>query len=167
MLTNRQKQLLAQLAARAFKLRPRTWSAVAESKAAQDDWRRAEVAKACGKHGLRCCRQADFLAVQAHFLAMMPGAQPAALNTYIRAASEPARSAEWHLWNALKKWGISPNYAEAICRRQYKCAITEATPKQLWNLKFTIDARGRAKRKLETGNRKPETSPTPQPHANN
>ena len=40
--------------------------------------------------------------------------------------------------------GLQMSYAEAICRRQYKCDLSEANAKQLWQLNFTVRNRRKA-----------------------
>lgn len=112
-------------------------------------FRHAEVAKACGKLGLRCCSQDDYGTVKAHFLSLL-GEDGRALKAHVEGANNPDRIAEWKLSqeiDAAAAVGITRRYAEEICKRQFGCTILEATTKQKWNLMFTIRNRAAAKRK--------------------
>lgn len=153
-LTHGQKRYLSQLSDRAFRFegakargRGETWPEATTAVLAE--YRHAEVAKACGKLGLRCCSQDDYKLVEAHFLNLLnqPGKAFAA---HVRATTNDDRIAEWKLMQAIKEAaavGIDRRYAEAICKRQYGCTILEASTKQKWNLMFTIKNRASARRK--------------------
>jgi len=151
-LTNDQKRILSQLARRAFNLEcakargrgetPDTSSAAAEA------FRHEHVITACRKHGLRCCSQADYGAVKAHFQDLL-GESGRAMNTLVHAEGNQRRIAEYKLVQACQTAGLTLAYAASICRNQYKCSLEDATETQLWNLKFTIDKRGRALRQRE------------------
>jgi len=150
-LTKFQKSRLAKLAATAFrfecaKARGRR-ETVDVSNAALNQWRRDQVARACGKLGLRCCDQFDYKSVEAHFLDML-GHTGAAFNAHMKAQSEPRRQAYVVLMRECARFsraGITAAYADAICRRQFKTALDSASEKQLWCLVYTIRNRGRAK----------------------
>jgi len=143
-LTKGQKGYLAQLAARAYRVRPSVIGG-AEDGISLDDWRRQQVGVAVNKAGLRCCSQFDFKAVEGHFLALL-GDIGGAFNAHVRAATEPRRQAQWKLREACAQAGLHIAYAEAICQRQFHCVLDDATEKQLWNIKFTIDRRARARK---------------------
>jgi hypothetical protein len=112
----------------------------------EEDWRHEEVIVACGKHGLRCCSQDDYKTVEAHFLDRL-GAHGAAFNAQVRAATEKRRQAEAVLVRELEKAGLHLNYANAICQRQYRCTIFDATERQLWNLVYTVRNRAATQRR--------------------
>jgi hypothetical protein len=69
-----------------------------------DNWRHAEVAKACGKAGLRCCENHDYPIVMAHFL-KLAGEDGQALNWLLRAQSDGRRQAEAVLHREIIKRG--------------------------------------------------------------
>lgn len=153
-LANSQKRFLSQLSDRAFRFlgakargRGEPWPEDITANLAA--FRHGEVAKACGKLGLRCCSQDDFALVKAHFLHLL-GEDGRALKAHVHGVNNDERIAEWKLMEAIKDAaavGIDRRYAEAICKRQYGCTIIEASAKQKWNLMFTIKNRARAKRK--------------------
>lgn len=153
-LTNDQKRYLSQLSDRAFRFlgakargRGEVWPEDITANLAT--FRHDEVAKACGKLGLRCCSQDDYGAVKAHFLSLL-GEDGRALKAHVEGANNPDRIAEWKLSqeiDAAAAVGITRRYAEEICKRQFGCTILEATTKQKWNLMFTIRNRAAAKRK--------------------
>jgi hypothetical protein len=56
----------------------------------------------------------------------------------MRAETEPRRMAMHKLRRDCADRGLSLDYPAAICRRQYRCALEDASPTQLWQLVFTI-----------------------------
>ena len=111
-----------------------------------EEFRHEQVKLATGKPGLTACTQDDWNLLHAHFLALN-GETGQAYQAAIRHGTEPARVAMHKLHEALRKAGLPMAYVAAICRRQFKCAPEDASPKQLWNLVFTINNRGAARRK--------------------
>jgi hypothetical protein len=105
-----------------------------------DAWRHAEVAKACGKLGLRLCSQDDFCLVKGHFLELC-GEHGAAMKAHVLAQDEPRRRGLWLVRLACQRRGFDVGYAEAICRVQFKCELGAATARQLRFLLFTINSR--------------------------
>lgn len=103
-------------------------------------WRHVEQGKACGVQSLRACTQDEFLKLRAHFRALL-GQDAAAVRDLLRHQEEPRIRARWKLQRALQERGLDESYAAAICRRQFKCALGDASEKQLWNLYFTITNR--------------------------
>lgn len=136
-LTPKQKRYLARLARRA-------WQAAEREVGSETDFRHAEVARACGKLGLRCCTQDDFQRVRAHFLWLL-GEDAAAFRAHLRAETEPRRQAEAVLRRECARAGLSLGYPAAICVRQYRCALADASPRQLWTLIYTVRNRARAR----------------------
>lgn len=115
-------------------------SSAPSASAAREAFRHAEVAKACGKVGLRCCSQDDYGAVKAHFQALL-GETGRAFNTHVKAQTNPERVAEWKLHEEIRlaaPYGITVGYVERICRAKYKCCILEASAKQKWALIFDV-----------------------------
>ncbi len=146
-LTHKQKRYLSQLARRCLNIvRALARGRGERFDVREDDWRHQEVIAACGKHGLRCCTQADYNAVKAHFLDKL-GSHGDAFNAQVRAATEERRVAEYKLAAECAAAGLHLNYANAICQRQYGCTLFDATAKQLWTLVYTIRNRAAAKRK--------------------
>ena len=147
MLSNGQKSYLAQLARRAFD-QLRVGQGGADDGIKPDDWRRDQVAKACGKNGLRCCGNLDFRLVEGHFLNLL-GESGRAI--FVRAQTEPKRQAEAVLLRELGRYGFNIAYAEHICRSKFKCSVTELeNPKQVWVLVYDIRRTGQARRKKQT-----------------
>jgi hypothetical protein len=168
-LSKTQKAILAQLARRAFNLAgarargsavgrvpspggaPDLQSAlvaltITGTSAAFEQWRHEHVALACGKAGLRCCDQQDYKRVEAHFLELL-GESGKAMNSLVRAETEPKRQAETVLAREMRQFGFSAPYVATICRTQFKCDVEDATTGQLWKLVYTIRNRGNAKRR--------------------
>lgn len=154
MLSHKQKAHLSQLASRAYHraaamARGRGEPAWDMSYKAVNEYRHAEVIKAVGKNGLRCCSQLDYKAVEGHFLNLLGQVKPA-FRAHMRSATEPHRQAEAILTIAIRQAadvGITAAYAEAICKTQNKCHILECDEKQLWNLIYTIRNRAAARRR--------------------
>lgn len=138
-LSHFQKRYLSQLARRA-------WQAAEREVADEATFRHAEVARASGKAGLRCCSQDDYKRVEAHFLNLL-GETGQALNAHLAAETEPVRQAEAVLRRECQRFGLALSYPAAICARQFRCPLAEATEKQLWNLVYTIRNRGNARQK--------------------
>lgn len=137
-LSHLQKRLLSQLARKAWELAEREVGT-------PEEFRHAEVARACGKLGLRCCSQEDYKRVEAHFLDLC-GETGAALNAHLRAETEPRRQAEAVLRRELARVGLAYGYAEAICRAQNRgAAIAEVSERQIWHLVYTVRNRARNK----------------------
>jgi hypothetical protein len=152
-LTNEQKRVLSELARRAWR------HAAAQARGRGEDpaedpllreetgFRHGMVQLACGKAGLRCCSQEDYLPVKAHLLECL-GRSGGAFEAHMKAASDGRRRAEWKLREACQEFGLNLNYADAICRRQHHGAgLAEVGEKALWHLVFTVRNRGRARRK--------------------
>ena len=155
MLTNKQKFILSDLSRQAWAKALAASGQHEDDFLSADDFRHQEVARAVGKHGLRCCGQMDYKAIEGHFYTLL-GAVPAAFNAHVRSATEPRRQAEAVLHENLQKFGLPTSYAEAICRRQYKCSLVEASIQQLWRLIYTIRNRGNRKTGVPVRPKAPE-----------
>ena len=118
------------------------------------DFRHAECIKVCGKR-ITEAAQRDFLPLKAHFQDL-GGKSGQALNTLLRAESEPQRIAMHKLTQECRSRKLSLSYPEAICRKQYHCNLTQASAKQLWHLVFTI----RNRRKTSRQDAKPQREKT-------
>ena len=143
-LTNPQKRILSQLARRAFNRELALARGRGEKLAAinEVEFRHDHVARACGKIGLRCCTQDDYGAVKAHFLDLL-GEHQAAFSAVHHGQGNARRVAEYKLVQACEAAKLPLTYAAKICSSQFRCALEEATEKQLWCLMFTIQNRGR------------------------
>jgi hypothetical protein len=117
-------------------------------------FRHQESIKAIGKRITEAC-QRDFLPLKAHFQDL-GGKSGQALNTLLRAESEPQRIAMHKLTQECRYRKLSLSYPEAICRKQYHCNLTQASAKQLWHLVFTI----RNRRKTSRQDAKPQREKT-------
>jgi hypothetical protein len=147
MLTNGQKAHLAILSKDAFdKLRPDLDPQF--DGIDRDDWRREEVAKACGKFGLTCCGQGDYQLVRAHFLNLL-GEPGQALKAMVKAAEEPRQKAERTLFGKLAEYGYGRDYILPICRARFKQSLAECSAGQLWKLVYIVQSNGERKRKKE------------------
>jgi len=131
-LSKEQRQGLAMLAKRAFEkssdFRLRTSDF--------DTWRREQSIKAVGKR-ITEAGQRDFLRLRAHFLDLA-GQSGAALNVLLKAENEPQRIALHKLTRECSQRGLPLAYPEAICKRQYRCTLAEASAQQIWRLVFTV-----------------------------
>lgn len=141
-LTNVQKASLGMLAREAWEVwegREDFLAANAELSASKcfESWRRYEQGKAVGIQSLRSATQSNYLDLKAHFLTLK-GDGGAAVKAKLRAEEEPRILAYHKLQQALQERDLAPEYAEAICRNQFRCAVSDASEKQLWNLVFTI-----------------------------
>jgi hypothetical protein len=145
-LTNEQKRILSQLANRAFAreaalARGRGETPDTSAKAA-DDFRRQQVARACGKLGLRCCSQDDYGAVKGHFLDLL-GEADKAFQAVHHGEGNARRVAEFKLVQALEAAGLDIGYVAKICWHMFKCPLDDASAEQIWKLTFTVKNRGR------------------------
>lgn len=151
-----QKAELAQLARAAYD----GWAGRAEFEAANlelsrtkcfEAWRHVETGKATGGvQSLRDCTQNHYGRVKAHFLELN-GNTTGADRARSRDADNPRRIAMHKLKAALAAGGHQESYAAAICRRQFRCGLAEASAKQLWNLVFTVRNRNTAKATAQAG----------------
>lgn len=101
-----------------------------------DSWRAAQSIEAC-KRRISEARNEDFEAIESHFLNIL-GEAGKALNQAIRSGTSKERQAMKALEKVCAERELSMAYPAAICKNQYKCALSDASPKQLWNLVFTI-----------------------------
>jgi hypothetical protein len=135
-LTKPQKAYLAQLANRAY-----TQAGADTDGMDRADWRRSEVIRACGKHGLRCCSQDDYGAVKSHFLNAL-GRVGSALAADIRGApaANHRRQAAWAITNQLQRMNLSRDYAASICRQMTRGAETldTASEDNLWRVYYAL-----------------------------
>ena len=151
-LTNEQKYKLSKMAAEAMILekakalgRGEEWPWARDG----DAWRRAEVAKACGKMGLRCCSQDDFGAVKGHFL-NLKGETGRAFKALVHGdpVANERRQLEHNILRHCAALGKDITYANSICRRQNKRDLLDATNAQLMKvfiaLEVAVRKRGKA-----------------------
>lgn len=111
-----------------------------------DDWRHGSMDEVLGKVSFKELTQRDYLPMLAWWQDRA-GESGKAMESIMRADSNPLRIARHKLEEALKKAKLPPAYVIAICRRQYKCELTEASVKQIWQLVYTINNRGKARAK--------------------
>lgn len=147
MLTNRQKFILSDLARQAHARALAASGLPADDFMDEKDFRHEEVARACGKLGLRCCTQMDYAAVEAHFLALL-GREAEAQQARLRAGTEARRQAAAVLERELARFGFHRGYAEAIARSKFKRQISECSEKQTWVLVYDIRRNGAARAKV-------------------
>lgn len=99
-------------------------------------WRQAVAERACGLRISRA-RQRDYGTLRAAYLDAA-GDVGAAFETLVRDEDNPRRVAMHHLSKSCAERGLTLSYPAAICRRQYRCGLSEATAAQLWRLVFTV-----------------------------
>ncbi|GEM_PF-2502272 len=157
-LTKGQKRYLSQLSARACNrqaaLARGRGEVFAEGKyaglavsAAEAQYRHDEVARACGKAGLRCCSQDDYKLVEGHFLELL-GHSGAALNAQVRALTETRRVIEYKITEACREFGFALSYANKICCSQnHGNGLDAVDEKHLWQVFYTVRNRGLARRR--------------------
>lgn len=114
----------------------------AEDRASQtpDQYRRAQVAVACGKAGLRLCSQIDYRRVEGHFLNLI-NETGKALNALMRAETEERRQWYWKIIMRTKQYGITKEKADGICRQMTrgKYSLDDADLRTLRNVYFKLD----------------------------
>lgn len=133
-LSGKQKWRLAELARAAAKA---TGAPVGGR--AHAEWRHAEARRVCGLR-ISEASQRDFVPLRAHFL-NLAGEPGEAFGALMKEGGNARRVALWNLHKMLAERGLPPAYAEAICARQYKCALADASAPQLWRLVFTVKNR--------------------------
>ncbi|WP_009964038.1 hypothetical protein [Verrucomicrobium spinosum] len=131
-LTNLQKATLSQWAKKGY-TRAKELDLTDEKEA---DWRGRESIAACGRR-ISEATNGDYLVLLAHFQSLAGDSGKAFAST-MRAQNDPKRQALHKLDSELTKAGLDRAYAEAICMSTYKCSIAQASPKQTWQLMYTI-----------------------------
>jgi len=107
-------------------------------------WRRCEQRKAVGVESLTLCTsERHYLRLLAHFVALQ-GEGGQALQLLLRHADEGRITVFFKLLQALEERGLKEEYAAHICRCKFKCALGEASEKQLWSLFYDVRRRRRA-----------------------
>ena len=129
-----------------------------------ETWRRGEQEKATGKPSLTLCTQADYLPLLGKF-ADLAGESGVAMNAHVRSATSERRLAMHKLREACAQAGLALSYPAAICRTQNKCALEDATAKQLWRLVFTVRNRAAKKARQVSGVRDQESEASPKASA--
>jgi hypothetical protein len=100
-------------------------------------WRRVEQGKAVGMQSLTQCTNDDFLPLIAHFQ-NFKGEGAAAMKTLLRHAEGPRITIFFKIQQALAERGLDEAWVAKICRCKFKCALGDASEKQLWNLFYDI-----------------------------
>lgn len=100
-------------------------------------WRREQQQRATGLVSLTDADQRHWPALQACFLDLK-GESGRAFNVLVQPDLKEQRKALAVLQTNCRERGLPMSYPEAICRKQYKCTLEEASPKQLWRLVFTV-----------------------------
>ncbi len=107
-------------------------------------WRRVEQGKAVGQQSLRLCTsETHYLPLLAHFAGLL-GEGGRALQLLLRHAEEGRITVYFKLLQTLEERGLEEEYAATICRCKFKCALGEASEKQLWSLFFDVRQRRKA-----------------------
>ena len=104
-----------------------------------DEWRQEIAIRACGRRVSEAC-QCHWAELMAAFL-NLNGASDKALNVLLREGDNKRRVAMHKLTQELAKKGLEVGYAAAICSKQFKCALADASAKQIWCLFFTVKNR--------------------------
>lgn len=105
-----------------------------------DAWRRREAIAACGFQ-MSAAEQRHYrrlLGWFAHLAGEDGQAFAAFVKTDDKGETEKREQARFKLEEACREGGLDyPSYPEAICRRQFKCPLGQATAEQLWSLFYT------------------------------
>jgi hypothetical protein len=95
---------------------------------------------------LRDCTQRDMLKLTAHFQNLI-GEPGRAVKSLLRIATQDHELAMRKLEAECTARSIDISYPAKICAKQFKCALDDASPKQLWCLVFTVRNR---RKKIKT-----------------
>jgi hypothetical protein len=131
-----QKRRLVMLARRAWEKRGKPGESF-------DAWRVGVAVRACGLR-IREAMQRDWGSLKAAFEDEL-GESGRAFETLMRDEDNKRRIALHKLTQACGERGLPLAYPEAICRRQYRCGLHEATVAQVWRLFFTVKNRRKPK----------------------
>ena len=154
-LSAKQKSVLCQIARRAFA------HLLAAGKIAGvdfDPWRRDEVERATGRHGLRECGDPHYRPLAAHFESLA-GEDGRALNHLLAANTDARRKMEVVLLRALEGAGLGLPYAEKISRDRLKHGLLETTDAELRAILITVKTRIQSRRRPSAN-----APAAPQPH---
>jgi len=98
-----------------------------------------------GRYGLRCCTQLDVQRIIAVCWDIR-GRSDLALSHMLHDDGTAGREIGlWHLDRQLAAADLPHSYADTICRRMYRCSLSDATSRQIWSIVFML--RDRARRK--------------------
>lgn len=136
-LTLHQKRRLVLLAKQAWRKRGQPGESF-------DAWRHDTSIRACG-HRIREATQRHWASLKAAFQDAL-GESGHALSTLLRDHDNKRRIALHKLAAECSARGLPLAYPEAICTRQYRCNLHDATAPQIWRLFFTIKNRRPAKK---------------------
>ncbi|MCC5790935.1 MAG: hypothetical protein JJT75_14995 [Opitutales bacterium] len=101
-------------------------------------WRHDQQRIACGCDSLTVATQEHYLQIIAHFRRLLKQYQSAA-TTQVRADTDSHRRAYWLLRKACAERGLDfPEYPGAICIKQCKVPLSQASEKQLMRLLYTV-----------------------------
>jgi DNA-binding protein len=139
-LSTKQKQVLVVLARQAAGVQY-----VATEGPDFEEWRREVSVQACGRR-ISEAVQRDYAVLKSTF-EDAAGRPRQALRTVEREVDNKRRQGLWVLRQELQKAGLADGYAEVICRSQFKCAVSEASGKQVWCLVFTVRNRQKTSRR--------------------
>jgi hypothetical protein len=131
-LTKEQKARLSILAREAFQFQKVQGFTV-------DEWRREISIRACGVR-ISEATQSQWADLKSAF-EDLTGKPERAFRTQMREGDNKRRVAMHKLTQALAAKNLAPSYAATICRAQFKCALEQASAKQLWCLFYTITNR--------------------------
>lgn len=109
----------------------------------ENQWRRAEAMKACGRR-ISEATQKHYNLLLGHFQ-NLAGDSGAALKSELRGQDELKRQHRFNLDAALHKYSFSPGYAETICREMFHVKLDDASEEQLRSLVITVTSRGRSR----------------------
>ncbi len=141
-LSKRQKAVLSQLAARAWRLFGDSWGIPSA-----EDFRHSCVQRACSKPGLTACTQQDYVPLYNH-LARLLGLRPIEDNT----PHSPEEALIWTIRDRMRHWDIPAPYVAAIIHSKFSIAygnldslLARLPASSLRQLLYTLEARARSK----------------------
>ena len=103
-------------------------------------WRREEQRRAVGQTSLLSATKKEYCAIMAHWWDLL-GRPDIAFSLLLRWQTEAGRLAMHKLKAACIERGLKLEYAEKICRCKFKCALADASPKQIWSVFFDVRKR--------------------------
>lgn len=160
-LTRKQKAVLCDLANQAFAAQEK-WgqvtvaTGIARSRAIEE-WRRVQQFEAVGIQSLTMCDQRHYNPLLTRFC-HLAGRSADAFRSSMRedaqgqtlGQSEAVRQALWHLKTNCEKFGLAyPSWPLAVAKDKFRAhALDELSPKQIWQLTFTVRNRGAKKKEV-------------------
>lgn len=157
-LTRKQKSVLCDLANQAFAAQEKWGQVTVPTGIARSrviaDWRHTKQIEAVGISSLTSCDQRHYNRLLTMFAHLAGRSADAFRSSMLDDApgqpageSESLRQALWHLKTNCEEYGFAyPAWPLAIARDKFRArALEDLSPKQVWQLVFSVRTRGRKK----------------------